>query len=351
MTMRLFGWIFLLIIGLNTGCRHLLPAPQHFQTTEQNSGGTARFQAVSVVNDQIVWASGTNGTFARTTDGGKTWQIATVPQATDLEFRDVQGFDAQTAVLMSAGEGDKSRFYRTEDGGKTWQLHFTNPLPGGFYDGIAFWDARRGVAFSDGTEGTFPILRTEDGGKTWMRVSQDRIPKPLAGEGGFAASGTNIIAVAGGTGYIGTGASSQKARVLITRDYGQSWAAADTPMVSDAPTAGITSLVFTDGQNGYAFGGDFQRDDPPANRVIQTQDGGKTWRVLPNPPLRNSIFGAAALPDRKSFLIVGPRGAYTSINGGQSWQALATQNYWSAGCGKHACWMVGTEARITRVSW
>jgi photosystem II stability/assembly factor-like uncharacterized protein len=47
--------------------------------TPQVSGTTNRLQAVSAVNDRIVWASGLGGTFVRTTDGGRTWQEGVVP--------------------------------------------------------------------------------------------------------------------------------------------------------------------------------------------------------------------------------------------------------------------------------
>ena len=42
--------------------------------TPQNSGTTNGLIAVSPVNPQVVWASGRNGTFTVTTDGGETWR-------------------------------------------------------------------------------------------------------------------------------------------------------------------------------------------------------------------------------------------------------------------------------------
>src|ERR1700694_1558794 len=57
--------------------------------TPQTSGTANRLQAVSPVNSRIVWASGVNGTFVATTDGGKTWRAGVVPGAEALQFRDV----------------------------------------------------------------------------------------------------------------------------------------------------------------------------------------------------------------------------------------------------------------------
>src|SRR5687768_17240736 len=64
----------------------LLAAPV---LTVQASGTTALLQAVSAVNASVVWASGHDGTYVRTLDGGEAWVAARVPGADTLQFRDV----------------------------------------------------------------------------------------------------------------------------------------------------------------------------------------------------------------------------------------------------------------------
>jgi len=54
--------------------------------TVQTSGTTASLRGVWAVSDQIVWASGSRGTYLRTTDGGAHWTAATVPDAAALGF-------------------------------------------------------------------------------------------------------------------------------------------------------------------------------------------------------------------------------------------------------------------------
>ena len=56
--------------------------------TPQDSGTTNGLIAVWPVNPQVVWASGRNGTFTVTTDGGETWHAGVVPGAEALQFRD-----------------------------------------------------------------------------------------------------------------------------------------------------------------------------------------------------------------------------------------------------------------------
>ena len=41
------------------------------QTVETDAG----FRGLSVVSENVIWASGTGGTVIRTTDGGKNWQV------------------------------------------------------------------------------------------------------------------------------------------------------------------------------------------------------------------------------------------------------------------------------------
>ncbi|HEX4594813.1 MAG TPA: hypothetical protein VH157_11090, partial [Bryobacteraceae bacterium] len=155
------------------------------------SGVTASLRGVSAINDRVVWASGTRGTYLQTTDGGATWRAATVPGAETLDFRDVHAVDARVAYLLASGPGDKSRIYKTADSGVHWTLQFTNPDPKGFFDALAFWDARHGIVLGDPVEGEFVILTTADAGEHWVR---QHTPRALPNEGAFAASGTCLIA-------------------------------------------------------------------------------------------------------------------------------------------------------------
>ena len=77
----------------------------------QFSHTTENLRGVSAVSRQVAWASGTHGTYLRTTDSGRTWTSAQVPDAVALDFRAVAAFSADEAFLMSAGPGDQSRIY------------------------------------------------------------------------------------------------------------------------------------------------------------------------------------------------------------------------------------------------
>ena len=90
------------------------------QWQPQTVSTTADLRGLCAVSATVAWVSGTNGTYARTTDAGRTWIAGTVPGAGKLDFRDVEAFGAATAYLLGAGPGEESRIYKTTDGGKTW---------------------------------------------------------------------------------------------------------------------------------------------------------------------------------------------------------------------------------------
>src|SRR5438067_3866127 len=231
-------------------------SPIHQPTlTPQNSGTTNGLIAVWPVNPQVVWACGRNGTFTVTTDGGKTWRAGVVLGAQTLQFRDVQAFSASVAHLLSIGtSGDPTdfRIYKTVDGGATWTLQFENQNPNAFYDGFAFWTPQRGIAHSDSVNGVFPDLRTTDG-TTWQDISSN-MPPALPGEASFASSGTCVSTQGGRNAWICTG-GSDIARVLATKDGGDTWNAYNTPLVS-SPSAGAFTVDFRDPHNGIVGGGD-----------------------------------------------------------------------------------------------
>src|SRR5947207_15086311 len=111
--------------------------------TPQETGTTQRFFAVSPVNAAVVWASARGGTFARTLDGGSTWVSRQVAGAETMEFRDVEGGNANVAYLMSAGTGPDNRIYKTEDGGNTWWLQSQTTDTRDFWDFFAYWSTLR----------------------------------------------------------------------------------------------------------------------------------------------------------------------------------------------------------------
>src|SRR5262245_61311859 len=139
------------------------------QWSLQTSGVTSRLRGVSAVSERVVWASGSGSTVLRTEDGGASWKKLSVTHE-PLDFRDVDAIDANTAYLLSIGNGPASRIYKTMDGGANWTLQFQNEEGQAFVDAMSFWDADHGIVIGDSVAGRFWILTTSDGGGVWSRV-------------------------------------------------------------------------------------------------------------------------------------------------------------------------------------
>jgi photosystem II stability/assembly factor-like uncharacterized protein len=313
------------------------PAPADITAVEQTSGTSALLIAISPVNENVVWASGTAGTWVRTVDGGATWETGRVPGADTLQFRDVHAVDAQTAWLLSIGNGDQSRIYHTKDGGRTWALQFTNPDPAAFFDCFDFWDARRGIAVSDAVNGRTVMIQTTDGGAHWTPVAST--PPALEGEGSFAASGTCLITRPGGHAW--NAAGTPIARLLHTMDYGRSWT------VDTIPLTAISSVAFRDDRHGIVLGTD------SSAATASTRDGGKTWVRGGAPPFGRGVYGGVYVPGARTPVVVavGPGGLAWSADDGASWTVINNNVYWSVGfASPRAGWAVGARGRITKLS-
>ena len=322
--------------------------------TPQKSGTLSNLIGVSPVNDRVVWASGRGGAFALTTDGGAHWRSGVVAGAEALQFRDVEAFSADVAYLLAIGNGPDSRIYKTSDGGKSWAQQFIGHDSKAFYNCFSFWSESRGIAFSDSVDGHFPGLRTTDG-KTWVEIGQ-RLPAARATEGGFSSSGTCVATHGARHGWIATGASAPRARVLVTEDGGDHWTAHETPL-RGAATAGAFSVAFRDPLHGLVGGGELGPAQADLDNVARSSDGGKTWKLTARAPI-GTIFGLAyarpraAAPVAHAIVVAtGPGGAAWSADEGDTWTQLpGVAHYWSvAFADERNGWLVGTEGRILKI--
>jgi hypothetical protein len=267
----------------------LFAGPASAQWEIQSAPSTADLRGIDSVGNGIAWASGSDGTVLRTVDGGKSWvRCATPPGAEGLDFRGVQAFDADTAIVMSSGKGPLSRLYKTRDGCRTWTLVITNPDAEGFWDAVRFRsiaqspnhqlsvDKALGVLLGDPVNGEFALFVTADGGSTWTRrrahkrdrsheCTIDKFPA-LPGENVLAASNAALVDDDSDSSYFVTGGTKSRLAYVDHFDL-------DGSFCSDASNVHQTAARrFSIGRGFCICSQDVARPWPQAN------DGG--WRRL-----------------------------------------------------------------------
>jgi photosystem II stability/assembly factor-like uncharacterized protein len=337
------------VLALTSGCRAPGPPSTNWERPGwlvQYADSTALLIAVAPVDSSVVWASGSGGRVARTTDGGVTWAVMVVPGADSLQFRDVHAFSGQEAFVLSIGNGTDSRIYHTTDGGASWALSFQNTDSTAFFDCLSFWDRERGLAFSDSHDGEFTLIQTTDGGATWRRIDPSIVPDARPGEGAFASSGTCVVTRPGGLGWFVTGASGVDTRVIRTGDYGVTWQEAVTPIASPNNTSGISSLAMLDDRTGAIVGGNVAGgpDSSLVSDVAVTADGGATWQPAGHTGLATAPYGVSYVPGAPTatLVAVSPSGSAYSIDNGATWSRIDSVNSWAvAFVSPSAGWAVG----------
>lgn len=320
-------------------------AQQKIRVNVLTSGINTSIRAMSVLNDSIVWISGSNGFVGKTTDGGKIWQWMH-PDNEKLDFRSLAAFDSMRAVVANAGS--PATIFLTSDGGAHWQKVYVNPDTAFFFDGMVFRNKKDGIIYGDQVNGRFLILRTKDGARHWRMMPIRRRPKAEPEEASFAASNSAIFNLPG-TKYLWIGTGSGASRILFSRNFGKQWKIWNTPMLQGKSSTGIFSLAFISKSRGIAVGGDYANDAVRLNNAMLTKDGGKSWeKPIINPfGYRSCIIYFS----NDTLFSTGTSGTDISTDGGFTWMKLSSMGFnvlQKAPHGK-AVFLAGSHGNIARL--
>lgn len=311
------------------------------------SGKNTSIRGLSVVNNEVVWVSGSNGTVARSTDSGITWEWMQVKGFEKSDFRDIEAFDASTAIIMAVAE--PAYMLKTHNAGKSWQVVFEDKRQGMFLDAMEFWNTQSGIVIGDPVDGKIFIARTFDGGDSWQLLPNPNYPIAEKGEAMFASSGTNIRALSLAEAVFVTGGTHSR---FFLRDKKIS-----LPLVQGKESTGANSLAIYRSssrkpeKNMVAVGGDFTADTISIQNCAITKDGGYTWE---NPTIApHGYRSCVEYITRNRLITCGTSGIDVSEDGGKNWKLISNDSFHVCRKAKKgtAVFLAGRNGNIARVVW
>jgi len=286
---------------------------QHIETLQQ--GKPASFRGLSVVNDNTAWVSGSKGTIALTSDGGKTWDWKQVKGFEKSDFRDIEAFSDKEAIIMSSGT--PALILKTTDGGNNWQVKYNNADTAYFFDAMDFDSPKHGLVLGDPINNKFVLMETNDGGETWAPFKNP--PDALTGEAAFAASGT-CLRISCGLTYITTGGNAAR---LLTYHGKKAWDYRNVPLPHSKPSQGGFSFA-CGSDRGVMVGGDYAKDIR-TDSVSATQLTRSVFVLAEKGPA--GFQSCVEYISEKTFLSTGTPGSNLTTDGGKTWIKIDDNSY------------------------
>ncbi len=296
-----------------------------FAWREHSTGSEASLRGLAVAEmkdgSSVYWVTGAKRTVRLSLDGENWSDRSPTGYPDELEFRSIHAWDAQRAIIASAGS--PAVVLLTENGGESWTEVYRDDREKAFFDGLRFLDDRRGVLFGDPVQGHFEVFTTIDAGRTWQSIDAASLPPTLPDEAAFAASNSAMIVVPPETILIGSGGSSlPSSRIHRSRDFGKSWSVTRCEIPSGA-TNGIfsitTNLQHGDNARVIAVGGDYRPEVTERGASAVSQGGGSfaASTVMPAAYRSSVVYSTGNENTRAGYYACGPTGTDWSADGSQ----------------------------------
>jgi photosystem II stability/assembly factor-like uncharacterized protein len=234
-----------------------------------------------------------------TADGGLTWRRQAAPSGQLLEA--VEFADPKRGWAV----GDSGAILHTADGGGSWLPQASGTRA--YLQCVAFSDALHG--WIGGATGA--LLHTVNGGRSWRRLPISGWPKGVVWALSFSDATHGWVLLAQ-NGYWNGGQ-----RLMRTHDAGRHW---QTTYV--APRDAELLTISADNAHVCALGSVYVNEVPVSSLVVDSVDGGTTWRQTYTDAIASATdlavaagqvcasgFGLAYSPDGRAWL---PRTSWSS---------------------------------------
>jgi photosystem II stability/assembly factor-like uncharacterized protein len=273
-------------------------------------------RGLSVVNDQIVWVCGSSGSVGLSTDGGKNWKWIQVPHYEKSDFRDIEAFSGQEAVIM--GITEPAIILSTADGGNTWKTVFQDSSKSVFLDAMDF-SGNHAALVGDPIGSKIFFAESADRGKSWKKNSPSGFEATAEGEAFFAASGSNIHHMQDGRWALVSGGKKSciyfgRSRIPLLINQG-------------GETTGANSIDFSPSDPNQAFivGGDFKHDTVQSGNSLLIHFNPFIQTTTNTPP--HGYRSCVVFINEKQLICCGTSGVDFSDDGGNNWKLISAQGF------------------------
>jgi len=254
------------------------------------------------IDQNTVWACGSDGLLLKTINGGSDWEIVEVSEvATDSFFAFLSIHEDRIWI-----SGDNGLAIFSDDDGGSWTV-CDLPETASEYLIQGIHAINQNVIYAVGNKSTPRagiVLKSENGGQNWEEIE---LPNSYNDNGwiGVKATDENHIVIHGGRGHY-----------AVTANGGKQWVTGGPLFVKD-----LNSLVMLDSST-YWAACDF-------DTIILTENSGISWEEQPPAGTSNSfLLGIDAL-DRNNALVVGSSAGYPQFgkilrttDGGKKWEVV-----------------------------
>ncbi len=341
MLQKFIIFLFLLVIR-QTG------SAQQANVEILTSGHNSSLRGLSVVNDNVIWVSGSNGTVGKSSNAGKNWKWIIVQGYEGRDFRDIEAFDANTAVVIAVGE--PACILRTNDGGETWKTVYENKTPGMFLDAMDFATPLYGIVVGDPISNRIFLAETTDGGNTWTEWPLDKRPVADSGEAFFAASGSNIRLFKNKDYFLASGGNRSRLFTASTVSV--------LPLLQGKESTGANAIdIFDDGipnkpgKRMIVVGGDFNDPASVEKNCFISKNRGKTWKAPEKGP--HGYRSSVEYLSKEQLLSCGLNGVDYSQNNGRTWKWISKEGFHVCRIARTgtAIFLAGPNGKIGKIVW
>jgi len=263
----------------STGYGMILFTPDAGETWERQGEGSAALQDVFVsdiwaIDEDNVWACGSNNTILKTTNGGKSWTSIQVPSSlSDAQLSSISVVNKTNIwVCGSYGTANNGIIYKSTDSGNTWIMLDTTFFNKNALQGIGAINTEK-VYVTGSNRTQFHergfIGYTLDGGITWDSITPENDFNKWIWIG-VAFSGNTIVI------------NGSKAHYLVSIDAGNTWKNDSVPHTGGEDGADFNDLIMLNSQTWW---GAFDMGE-----IYITTDGGTTWNEQQTPGLGGNFM-------------------------------------------------------------